>query len=491
MSTTPPIMQSTGRKIPRGGVHGGLQVSAPPKNRKFLIVLQYYNGDKDRVAEQAKLIADLERIRNHEADIMFFGRFDATPMSHDLIQLMRQKFQTIHQLTCRAKDASTFPYAANSMYYDLCMVFGQYAPWKNDYYAFINMEADCVPTRPGWIGELTKEFKHSELDGLAAIGHIHDHPQKHLNGVAVWAIDIWNRVPGAKLSGSSPSVAYDIAQAPNLLPLAKDTPLIVLDYQRPTITAFDLFRPHKNGVAPALYHGVKDRSAIEAVVARHITFSEKKDISRETVFTFFHPVAGFKASDQQEMISLWAEAWKSRGWNPVVLRAWDAQKHPRYATFREAVGKLPTVNQGGYELCCYLRWLALAAMGGGLMTDYDVLPGKFTPAELSKADEFTILAGGPDTQVPAVVYARGDQLQEWLDALEHYVPTAQDKERSQPHVSDQSIVRKMGFAHKRLCIEYGEQIDGLDTKTAPMVHFSHAATEGLNRVRLMREYLTT
>ena len=32
------------------------------------------------------------------------------------------------------------------------------------------------------------------------------------------------------------------------------------------------------------------------------------------------------------------------------------------------------MNSVKYELNCYLRWLALAEEGGGLLIDYDILP---------------------------------------------------------------------------------------------------------------------
>jgi len=57
----------------------------------------------------------------------------------------------------------------------------------------------------------------------------------------------------------------------------------------------------------------------------------------------------------------------------VVVSQKDAERHPRYDEMVRRFSEYPTVNPPGYELACYLRYLAMAVVGGGFMTDYDVI----------------------------------------------------------------------------------------------------------------------
>ena len=267
---------------------------------------------------------------------------------------------------------------------DIVTLMGQVPQWRDNYYAFLPLESDCTPLRPGWISELCEEFRLAQAKNYAAVGHIHENPTLHLNGVAIYDSNLWKIVGGNKLNGSDPQVAYDIYHRNNILPYAYDTPLIMMEYQRPTITAEDLFKPWKNGFEPAMFHGVKDGSARAAVRAKYVTFSENRDISKITVFTYEHQRPNNPSITAK--YDLWYDAWKSRGWNPIKLSLRDAVRNPKYTAVQKNLEKLPTPLAAVDAVSRVVRWIALDSVGGGFMVDPEVLPNTFFPENLNRTN---------------------------------------------------------------------------------------------------------
>lgn len=384
-------------------------------SKKFLIILQYYAGDQEAAEELGALIADLERVRNTTTDILIFRRHDAPDFSWAVRNKLQDKFERVYFETCRRKDAKGYPFAPNQMWSDIVTLMGQVPQWRDKYFAFLPLETDCVPVHPNWINELIEEFRVSRARNFAAIGHVHDDPARHLNGVAVYDVNLWRIVGGNQLNGSDPQVAFDIYHRNSLLPISYDTPLIMFEYQRPTILAEDLFRPWKNGFEPALFHGVKDGSARAAVRAKYITFSPERDASKTTVFTYQHQMPN------NEMVKakyrLWFDAWKSRGWNPVVLKLRDAAKHPKYQSINAVVEKYVTGSDHVEAVAKLVRWVALDSMGGGFMVDPEVMPGNFTPAHLKR--EPTVFHTASLNGVPAAFLDK-DSLGKFLGTLEQW-----------------------------------------------------------------------
>jgi len=447
-----------------------------PANQKFLIVLQYYDGDMGDMEEVANIICDLERVRNRDADVLLFGRHDAKPFPAHTKAKLESKFDKVHQLSCRLRDGTSYPFASNCMFYDLVTLLGQYEQWNKPYFAFLNLESDCVPLHPGWIRELITEFKVAQTRDKHAIGHIYrgSEAPEHMNGVGVYAIDIFHKVPGAKLRGGKPNIAYDLYQAPNILPLAQDTPLIQMVYRQPTITSQELFSNHKGSAEPAIYHGVKDSSAREAVKARHITFSEKKDLSRSTVFAYYDSAHDVGHAQRNEEIDLWMQAWRSRGWNPIVLRLMDASRNARFAELDAAIKKLPFVGDKNKQRAGFIRWAALATVGGGFLVDLDQLPNNFTPGDLD-----------PELQLIK------SQVESMLDAVIQYAPEPSDMLNGEPSVSDDSVLKYRASIMEHVSIA---DIGGENYRTANLVDVSDRAMRdskfrGRKKSDVIQDYL--
>ncbi|KAJ8025196.1 hypothetical protein HOLleu_35333 [Holothuria leucospilota] len=99
-----------------------------------------------------------------------------------------------------------------------------------------------------------------------------------------------------------------------------------------------------------------------------------------TIHTYFEPQPNASPStveNEKKLIEAWRAAWLAAGWTPRVLTETDAKSHPDYMSFRERFWKLPTVNVKEYEVACLMRHVAMAAVGGGWMSDYDVIPFHF------------------------------------------------------------------------------------------------------------------
>ena len=62
-------------------------------------------------------------------------------------------------------------------------------------------------------------------------------------------------------------------------------------------------------------------------------------------------------------IAAWRTAWEQAGWRTRVLNESHAQQHPHYNILKLKLARLPTVNPKDYELACFLRYVAMAAVG--------------------------------------------------------------------------------------------------------------------------------
>jgi hypothetical protein len=113
------------------------------------------------------------------------------------------------------------------------------------------------------------------------------------------------------------------------------------------------------------------------------------------VYTYFMPVRGLRPPEEElRLIDVWKRSWAKQGWKPVVLNEAVAQKHPRFAEFKKKFWDLPTEYGHDYEGACFMRWVATAAMGGGMMTDYDVINYSFAP-QAPLPDRMQIFANNP------------------------------------------------------------------------------------------------
>ena len=490
----PQMIKMGTKMVPAQTDIGNRQVQ---KAKKFLICLLYHNGDVDMAEQVASLITDIERVRVRDVDFLLVKRHDAREISTSVRAKLDSKFDQVRTHICRQRDGRGWPFGCNSMAYDLFALLGGDPAFRSDYYAFVLLEPDCVPTRPGWIGELIHEWKHADAEGFGAIGFIHNKPKRHLNGVAVYASDFARRVGGEKMRGGSAQIPWDVRHAESVLPLAKPSALIDFKWRRDTITPEELF-----ATGAALYHGVKDRSALIAVRDRHINMklpalvvpSALHDVlaaaihpdkfappvetppppvetaKSTNVYTYFHKLTG-TTIENQTILDLWRKGWATRGWNPIILTFADAVKNPKFPDFEEALAKLPCATDRKRWVHQFYRWLALDSKGGGLMVDYDVLPGDFTPTSI--AENGVRVFRDHEASEMFGAYQNKGAIETWIKHILIYDAQPSDLLEDKPHVDDDDIMRAM---HKPEAVpsnltHFTGVVRGTDRKSVAMERF--------------------
>jgi len=122
------------------------------------------------------------------------------------------------------------------------------------------------------------------------------------------------------------------------------------------------------------------------------TFYQRIDPEHHHTGTTFNQGTGMSSDEAHlALVQAWQESWEAAGFETRILNIDDVMKHDRYDEIRAF---LDNEAFGEYDELCFLRWYAMSAVGGGWMSDYDVVPLKslvpndyFTaPEELSEGD---------------------------------------------------------------------------------------------------------
>lgn len=106
---------------------------------------------------------------------------------------------------------------------------------------------------------------------------------------------------------------------------------------------------------------------------------------RPVMHTFYEKVS----VGEDDLLEVWKEEWSRLGFEARVLTLEDAKRHPY---FEEMEAMMTPLFGGGYDAMCFYRWLAMAASGGGWMSDYDTFPTNFPTYEglnLPNGGQFT------------------------------------------------------------------------------------------------------
>ena len=202
------------------------------------------------------------------------------------------------------------------------------------------------------------------------------------------------------------------------------------------------------------------------------------------LYTYYSNVPGISPFDSTKLINLWIERWREVGFEPFVLTEWHARKHPLYEQFNAVVSKFPSVNSFEYERACWIRWLALSAMGGGYASDYDVFPVKLDELGSVVLPEYTgrdlnavqILQGA--CCCPSFVYG----LPHAIDELCELFMTGRYGRKDQggrEHWSDQYAIEQLVIEGNPIIQRHNTVVGYGDAgwQKSPAVHFSNSSMQ--------------
>lgn len=201
------------------------------------------------------------------------------------------------------------------------------------------------------------------------------------------------------------------------------------------------------------------------------------------LYTYYDPVPEIDSADSLRLILLWRERWAAEYFNPIVLNEWRARQHPYFSEYAAAIEKLPSVNPARYETACWYRWLALAEVGGGWMSDYDAMPSVgfaawFALVATQHAPNKIHIFQTPCC--PAFVYSSQETAEKFCRAVVEAGGSLGNRPQGEkPHYSDQYLLEDLHMRREDW-IETHDVMklwSDIGWETAPMLHFANAVLQ--------------
>lgn len=196
------------------------------------------------------------------------------------------------------------------------------------------------------------------------------------------------------------------------------------------------------------------------------------------VYCYHSHVPLLSIEDETRLIMLWKAAWSKAGFEPIVLNEFIARKNPLFEHLQGRLlrGELPSVNPKNYDEACFFRYIAMAEVGGGIMSDYDVIPYGWTYAGSKMTRMLRTYQGG----CPSLVTGAKQAYLAAVKAFLEYQVGPDDRYQGKPHISDMYILQKGLIPHTPIneVKDYGE--NGWEKATA--VHYN---TSSLTKNKLL------
>ena len=193
----------------------------------------------------------------------------------------------------------------------------------------------------------------------------------------------------------------------------------------------------------------------------------------------------YDEDSQRRLIEVWRKSWAKAGWDPVVLSESDMLSCPKYRYYKTKFWALPTEYGHDYEGACFMRWAAVAHLGGGMMTDFDVINYGFTPRDADPNQMQLFCDVEPNRIYMGAILGIREHFQEMADIFAEWVPDDHDIAktsrtwRGKAHCSDLSLLIRMFVFQNRAKPPWLVRVPGCALfphptwKTYPMVHYGY------------------
>lgn len=226
---------------------------------KIVVALQFWEGDKEKAMHLARLIADIEPVKNELVDFAFFARFDTTHDEETVARVAR-KFN-VWKMQC-TREMKGWPDGCNAMALDLMHQANMrsHREWRQVKAVYL-IESDVLPMRRDWLVRLTKEWDIAAAAGKLLMGSWYPFhsPVGHVNGNMFVDPNIMSLIKG--LQGCPPGRAWDTEFAPKFEPYWYKSAQMQNHYDfKRNIPADVLFSSADGRTPVCVVHGVKDFS---------------------------------------------------------------------------------------------------------------------------------------------------------------------------------------------------------------------------------------
>lgn len=445
----------------------------------MLAVLAFDRREVPLVTKLAEWIVELGGVKTHSLLLVPSRRTSREGLESPLIETFQKAFGSVEVFNPAGEDEYGWPDSANFAWRQVV----NHVTYNLGDCPFFWFEADSVPLVPDWLDQIEAEFTQAGKPFMGGYVQIDNIPP-HLTGISVYHYTTRHcpmyGVVQYQQGYSSPQVAWDVALARWILPMAHITDLIQHEWKpEPFENLESLVRLNPKAV---IYHQCKDGSLIDRFLELRrgvvgstlmLTLSTPKGISTpypsNTVFTYFSPLESIDGEEQRMLISLWEYSWRKYGWNPVALSEDDIKDSATSGVF----ASLPSCNPAGYDRACFDRWLAMAGVGGGFMSDYDVMNLGLKPFEVP--ERLTVYQ--IENPCPSFVGGSGEEFHRMaLLFAKKAASMAEVVDDLSLHISDQNAIQKMPkeYEHRKLVTAHGKP----GWWNSRLIHFSNSTMEG-------------